>query len=94
MKKMIKKYSKWFSELSPLQKWVVSYMLYWFFCLFAWLIAKQFVFEETRSWKYLIFHATWMAFIFTFSLLWEVIKQIFKPQNTKNQQQQKTETDI
>ena len=94
MKKMIKKYSKWFSDLSPIKKWSVSYMLYWFFCLFAWLIAKQFVFEETRSWKYLIFQATWMAFIFTFSLLWEVIKQIFKPQNTKNQQQQDPETDI
>ena len=91
---MIKKYSKWFSDLSPLQKWSVSYMLNWFFWLFAWLIAEQFVFEETRSWKYLIFQATWMAFIFTFSLLWEVIKQIFKPQNTKNQQQQDPETDI
>jgi uncharacterized membrane protein YkgB len=94
MKKLIKKYSKWFSELSPLQKWVVSYMLNWFFWLFAWLIAEKFVFEETRSWKYLIFHATWMAFIFTFSLLWEVIKQFFKPQNSKNQQQQNPETDI
>jgi hypothetical protein len=91
---MIKKYSKWFSELSPLQKWSVSYMLYWFFCLFAWLIAEQFVFDEARSWKYHFFHATWMAFIFTFSLLWEVIKQIFKPQNPKNQQQQNPETDI
>ena len=91
---MIKKYRKWFSDLSPLQKWSVSYMLNWFFWLFAWLIAEQFVFEETRSWKYLIFQATWMAFIFTFSLLWEVIKQIFKPQNTKNQQQQDPETDI
>ena len=94
MKKMIKKYSKWFSALSPLLKWCVSFILNWFFWLFAWLIAEQFVFEETRSWKYLIFHATWMAFIFTFSLLWEVIKQIFKPQNTKNQQQQDPETDI
>lgn len=94
MKKMIKKYSKWFSDLSTLQKWSVSYMLYWFFCLFAWLIAKQFVFEETRSWKYLIFQATWMAFIFTFSLFWEVIKQMFKPQNSKNQPQQNPETDI
>ena len=94
MKKMIKKYSKWFSDLSPLQKWAVSYMLNWFFWLFAWLIAEQFVFDETRSWKYLIFHATWMAFIFTFPLLWEVIKQIFKPWNLKNQQQQDPETDI
>lgn len=91
---MIKKYSKWFSDLSPLQKWSVSYMLNWFFWLFAWLIAEQFVFDETRSWKYLIFHATWMAFIFTFPLLWEVIKQIFKPWNLKNQQQQDPETDI
>jgi len=89
---MIKKYRKWFSNLSPLQKWAVSYMLNWFFWLFVWLIAEQFVFEETRSWKYLIFHATWMAFIFTFSLLWEVIKQFFKPQNSKNQQQQNPET--
>jgi len=94
MKKLIKKYSKWFSELSPLQKWVVSYILNWFFWLFAWLIAEKFVFDETRSWKYPIFNATWMAFFFTFSLLWEEIKQIFKPQNPKNQQQQKTETDI
>ena len=91
---MIEKYSKWFSDLSPLQKWSVSYILNWFFWLFVWLIAEQFFFEETRSWKYLIFHATWMAFIFTFSLLWEVIKQIFKPQNKKNQQQQDPETDI
>jgi hypothetical protein len=67
-------------------------MLNWFLWLFTWLIGEQFVFEETRSWKYLIFHATWMAFIFTFSLLWEVIKQFFKPQNSKNQQQQNPET--
>ena len=91
---MIKKYSQWFTDLSPIKKWSVSYILNWFFWLFVWLIAEQFVFEETRSWKYLIFQATWMAFIFTFSLLWEVIKQMFKPRNPKNQQQQDPETDI
>lgn len=91
---MIRKYSKWFSDLSRLQKWAVSYMLNWFLWLFAWLIAEQLFFDETSSWKYRIFQATWMAFIFTFSLLWEEIKQIFKPRNPKNQQQQNPETDI
>jgi hypothetical protein len=46
---MIKKYSKWFSELKPLQKWAVSYMLNWFLWLFTWLIGEQFIFDETRK---------------------------------------------
>lgn len=91
---MIRKYSKWFSDLSRLQKWSVSYMLNWFFWLFAWLIAEQLFFDETRSWKYHFFHATWMAFIFTFPLLWEYVKQIGKTQNPKNQQQRDPKTDI
>jgi hypothetical protein len=94
MKKLIKKYSKWFSELSPLQKWVVSYILNWFFWLFAWLIAEQLFFDETLSWRYHIFHATWMAFFITFSYIWEELKNIFKPRNSKNQPQQNPETDI
>jgi len=94
MKTIIKKYSKRFSNLSPLQKWAVSYMLNWFLWLFAWLIGEQFIFDETRSWKYHVFHATWMAFIFTFPLLWEAIKQMIKSRNPKNQPQQNPETDI
>jgi hypothetical protein len=91
---MIKKYSKWFSDLSPLQKWAVSYILNWFLWLFAWLIGEQLFFDETRSWKYPVFHATWMSFISTFSYIWEELKQIFKPRNSKNQPQQNPETDI
>jgi hypothetical protein len=91
---MIKKYSKWFSDLSHLQKWAVSFMLNWFLWFFAWLIAELLFFDETRSWKYRIFHATWMAFIFSFPLLWEAIKQFFKPRNSKNQPQENPETDI
>ena len=91
---MIKKYSKWFSDLSPLQKWAVSYILNWFLWLFAWLIGEQLFFDETRSWKYPVFHATWMSFIRTFSYIWEELKNIFKPRNSKNQPQQNPETDI
>jgi hypothetical protein len=81
---MIKKYTNWYRDLTPFKRVSVSFILNWFYWLTAWLIAEQFIFDESRSWKYHLFHATWMSFFMTISFNWEVLEQIFKPQNEKN----------
>lgn len=75
---MIKKYNEWYSGLTPSKKLLVSFVLNWFYWLIAWLIAEQFIFDETRSWKYHVFHATWMAFFMTLPFNWKELKQIFR----------------
>ncbi len=90
---MIKKYNKWFSDLTPLMKWTVSFILNWFYWLTAWLIAEQFFFVENRSWKYHFFHATWMSLLMTGLFNWKDFKQIFKPRNPKNLEHDNSETD-
>ena len=82
---MIKKYSKWYRNLTPLKRLTVSFILNWFYWLIASLIAEQFFFDENRSWNYHFFHATWMAFFMTIPFNWKEIKQIVKPHNQKNQ---------
>jgi hypothetical protein len=81
---MIKKYTNWYKALTPFKKLAASFILNWFYWLTAWLIAEQFIFDESRSWKYHLFHATWMSFFMTISFNWKVLEQIFKPQNEKN----------
>lgn len=78
---MIKKYNKWYNSLTPLKKLIISFILNWFYWLIAWLIAEQFVFDEKRSLKYHVFHATWMAFFMTIPFNWKELKQIFKSQS-------------
>lgn len=84
---MFKKYSEWHSNLPPLKKWTVSFTLNWFFWLIIWLIAEQFLFDESRTWKYHVFHATWMSFFMTIPFSWKELKQMVKPQNPKDQKQ-------
>lgn len=81
---MIKKYNEWYSNLTPLKKLTVSFTWNWFYWLLAWLIAEQFFFDEKRSWKYHVFHATWMSLLMTILFNWKEIKQIFKSQNKKD----------
>ncbi len=83
MNTLFKKYEKWFSNLTPLKKLTVSFILNWFYWLIAWLIAEQFIFDENRSWKYHFSHATWMAFFMTIPFNWKELKQIFKTENSK-----------
>lgn len=91
---MIKKYKIWYSNLTALKKLTVSFILNWFYWLIAWLIAEQIFFDENRSWKYHVFHATWMAFFMTIPFNWKELKEIVKPQKQKNQKNQSSETDI
>lgn len=77
---MIKRYNNWYRSLTPLKKLAVSFILNWVYWLIAWLIAEHFVFDEKRSWKYHVFHATWMSFFMTIPFNWKELKQIFKPQ--------------
>lgn len=81
---MFKKYNQWVSGLTPLKKWTVSFILNWIYWLIAWLIAEQFFFDETHSWTYHVFHATWMSFFMTGLFNWKEFKQIFKLRNTKD----------
>ncbi len=85
---MIKRYNNWYKSLTPLKKLIVSFILNWIYWLIAWLIAEQFVFDENRSWKYHVFHATWMSFFMTIPFNWKEIKQIFKPQIKKDENSQ------
>lgn len=90
---MIKKYNQWFSNLTPIKKYAVSFALNWFYWLTAWLIAEQFFFDENRSWLYHISHATWMSFFMTSIFNWKEFKQIFKRQNFSNNPNQNPVTD-
>ncbi|HZH01120.1 MAG TPA: hypothetical protein VEY32_08560 [Flavisolibacter sp.] len=81
---MIKKYNEWYKGLTPLKKLVVSFILNWLYWLIAWLIAEQFFFDEKRSWKYHVFHATWMSFFMTIPFHWKELKQIFKLQKKRD----------
>ena len=80
-KTMVKKYNEWYNSKTPLKRLIISFILNWFYWLIAWLIAEQFVFDEKRSWKYHVFHATWMAFFMTIPFNWKELKQIFKSQS-------------
>jgi hypothetical protein len=80
--------------LTPLRKWTVSFTLNWFYWLIAGLIAEQFFFDENRSWKYHVSHATWMSLLMTGLFNWKELKQIFKPRNPKNLSHNNSETDI
>lgn len=81
---MIKKYKDWHSSLTPFKRLLVSFMMYWFYWLIAWLIADQFFFEEKYSWWYHIFSATWMSFFMTVPFSWKVIKELFKLKRNSN----------
>lgn len=59
---------------------VLFFILNWSFWLISWLIFEQFFFDEKRSWKYHVFHATWMSLFMTITFNWKELKQIFKPQ--------------
>ena len=78
---MIKSYTNWYRNLTALKRLALSFILNWLYWLTAWLIAEQFVFDEQRSWKYHVFHATWMSFFMTLLFNWKELKQIFKRQN-------------
>lgn len=80
---MIEKYNNWYKRLTPLKRLIVSFILNWFYWLIAWLIVEQFLFDEKRSWKYLVFHATWMSF-FMIPFSWKELKQIFKSQKERD----------
>ena len=86
---MIKRYNEWYRRLTPLKKLVASLILNWIYWLMAWLIAEQFVFDEKRSWKYHVFHATWMSFFMTIPFNWKELKQIFKPQHKEESKLEK-----
>ena len=81
---MIKKYNEWYSNLTPSKKLTVSFILNWFYWLIAWLVAEQLLFDEKRSWKYHVLHATWISFFMTILFNWKELKQFFKPQRQKN----------
>lgn len=77
---MIKKFSNWYQNLTPLKKLSVSFVLNWVYWLIAWMIADHFLFNENHPWKYHVFHATWMASFFTIFYNWKNLKQIIKGQ--------------
>ena len=81
---MIKSCTNWYRNLTALKRIVVSFILNWLYWLTAWLIAEYFVFDEQRSWKYHVFHATWMSIFMTIPFNWNELKQIFKPQNRES----------
>ena len=69
---------------TPLKRLTVSFILNWLYWLIAWLIVERFLFDEKHSWKYHIFHATWMSFFMTIPFNWNELKDIFKPQKKKD----------
>ena len=81
---MIKKYIELYKGLTPLKKLVVSFILNWFYWLIVWLIAEHFVFGEQRSWKYHVFHATWLSFFMIIPFNWKELKQIFQPHSKQS----------
>ena len=81
---MIRKYNEWYKRLTPFKKLMISFILNWMYWLLAWLVAEQFVFDEKHSWKYRVFHATWMALFMLIPFNWNELKQIFKPNNERN----------
>ncbi|MCG9899841.1 MAG: hypothetical protein MH132_07565 [Hydrotalea sp.] len=68
----------WHTGLSPVKRLVVSFAFHWTYWSIAWLVAEHFIFEEQRSWKYLLFHATWMSACMTIPFSWKDWKVIFK----------------
>lgn len=76
---MFKRLMTWYKGLTPVKRLLLSFLLNWIYWLFAWKLAEQFIFEETRSWDYHLFHATWMSFFMTLLFNWRDIKLIFNP---------------
>ncbi len=75
---MIKKYNDWYKGLTPAKRLIVCFAFNWTYWLIAWIIGEHYFFEEKHSWKYLIFHATWMSTIMTISFSWKEWKVIIK----------------
>ena len=69
----------WYKSLSPIRRLSLSFVLNWVYWLIAWKLAEQFIFEETRSWGYHLFHATWMSLFMTMLFKWKDLRQIFMP---------------
>jgi hypothetical protein len=87
---MLKKYNNWYISLTPFKRLVVSFILNGIYWLLAWLIAEQFFFDNKRSWKYHVFHATWMSTCVIILFNWKDLKQIFKP---KHKEEERLEND-
>jgi len=77
----INKINQWVRKQPPVKQLAISFISNWLFWLISWLLAEQFFFEETRSWKYHFFHATWMSFFMTIPFNWKLIKKLFQSQN-------------
>jgi hypothetical protein len=82
---MFKGYGKWYRGLTPVKRLGLSFLLNWMYWLFAWKLGEQIFFDEIRSWRYHLIHATWMSVFWTLLFQWEMIKGIIKQRKDKKQ---------
>ena len=75
---MLKRYNKWYNNLTALKQLTVSFTINWFVWLFGSLLGDKIFFDEQHSWGYHIFDATWMAFFMTILYNWTTVKTLFK----------------
>lgn len=75
---MIKKYNDWYKGLTSAKRLIVCFAFNWIYWLIGLIIGERYFFEEKISWKYLIFHATWMSTIMTLPFSWKEWKVIIK----------------
>ncbi len=71
---MFAQLTHWYQALTPLKQLIISFLLTWIFWLAAWLIGERVFFDESMSWAYHFFHATWMAFFTIVPFNWKRIK--------------------